>query len=99
MTSKEILFFTAVVSAFFLATWHDRAQAVPLAKPGTIVVGKITIEAQWRHRHHQLRRHGRQQLNYDHRPRHRGDRAGSYRTLVAAAVGLHRLAAGAISIQ
>jgi hypothetical protein len=42
---------------------------------------------------------GRQQLNYDHRPRHRGDRAGSYRTLVAAAVGLHRLAAGAISIQ
>jgi hypothetical protein len=80
MTSKEILFFTAVVSAFAHATWHDSAQAMPLTKPGTIVVEKITIEAQWRHRHHQLRRHSRQQLNYDHRPKHRGDQAGTYRT-------------------
>ncbi len=79
MTSKEILFFTAVVSAFFSA-WHNRAQAMPLTKPGTIVVEKMTIEAQWRHRHHQLRRHSRQQPNYDHRPAHRGDQAGTYRT-------------------
>jgi hypothetical protein len=64
MTSKEILFFTVVIGAFFLATWHDRAQAMPLTKSGTIVVERLTIEAQWRHRHHQLRRHSRQQLNY-----------------------------------
>jgi hypothetical protein len=80
MTSKEILVFTAVVSAAFLAAWHDRAQAMPLARPGAIVVEKMTIEAQWRHRHHQLRRHSRQQLNDDHRPRHRGDQAGTDRS-------------------
>jgi hypothetical protein len=78
MTSKGLLLFTAVVSALLLAAWHDCAQAMPLAKPGTIVVERIAIEAQWRHRHHQLRRHSRQQLNYDHRPRHRGDQAGTY---------------------
>jgi hypothetical protein len=77
MTSKEILFFTAVVSAFF-PLGIIRAQAMPLTKP--IVVEKMTIEAQWRHRHHQLRRHSRQQPNYDHQPAHRGDQAGTYRT-------------------
>jgi hypothetical protein len=78
MASKEILLFTAVVGAFPLAAWHDCAQAMPLTKPGTIVVERTTIEAQWRHRHHQLRRHSRQQLNYGHRPRHRADQAGTY---------------------
>jgi hypothetical protein len=63
MTSKEISFFAAVVSTFFLAAWHDLAQAMPLTKPNTIGVEKIAIEAQWRHRHHQLRRQSRQQLN------------------------------------
>jgi hypothetical protein len=80
MTSKVILFFTAIVSAFFLAAWHDRAQAMSFTKPSTIVVEKITIEAQWRHRHHQLRRHSRQQPKYDHRPKHRGEQAATYRT-------------------
>ena len=61
MASKEALVFTAVVGAVFLAAWHDHAQALPLIKPGPIVVEKMTIEAQWRHRHHQLRRHSRQQ--------------------------------------
>jgi hypothetical protein len=75
MTSKETLFVTAVASAVFLATWHDRAQTMPLTQIGTIAIEKITIEAQWRHRHHQLRRHSRQQLNYDHRSRYRGDQA------------------------
>jgi hypothetical protein len=79
MTSKDILFFTVVVSALFPA-WHNRAQAMPLTQPGTIVIEKITIEAQWRHRHHQLRRHSRQRPNYDHRSKHRGDQAGTYRT-------------------
>jgi hypothetical protein len=72
MTSKEILFFTVIVGAFIPA-WQNRAHAMPLTKPGTIVVEKMTIEAQWRHRHHQLRRHGRQQPNYDNRPAHRSD--------------------------
>jgi hypothetical protein len=80
MTAKQILFFTTVVSATFLATWQDRAQAIPLTRPGTIFVENITIEAQWRHRHHQLRRRSRQQLNYDHRSRYRGDQAGMYHT-------------------
>jgi hypothetical protein len=80
MTSKEILFFTAVVSSSFFTAWHDRAQAVPLTKTGAIVVEKITVEAQWRHRHHILRRHSRQQLNDGHRPKHPGDQAGAYRT-------------------
>jgi len=79
MTSKEILFFTAVVGWSFLTAWQDRAQAVPLTKTGAIVVEKIVIEAQWRHRHHQLRRHSRQQLNDDHRPKHSGDQAGTNR--------------------
>jgi len=80
MASKEALVFTAVVGAVFLAAWHDHAQALPLIKPGPIVVEKMTIEAQWRHRHHQLRRHSRQQQNDEHRPRRRGDQAGTYRT-------------------
>jgi hypothetical protein len=79
MTSKEILFLSAVVGPSFLTAWHDPAQAVPLAMTGTIVVERITTEAQWRHRHHQLRRHSRQQLNDGHRPEHRGDQAGTYR--------------------
>jgi hypothetical protein len=79
MASKQRLFFATVAGVFFLAAGHDRAQAVPFAKPGTIVVEKIMLEAQWRHRHHQLRRRSRQQSNYDRRPRDRGDQ-GTYRT-------------------
>jgi hypothetical protein len=78
MTSKEISFFTTAVGTFFLAIWHDRTQAMPLTKPNTIVAEKIAIEAQWRHRHHQLRRQSRQQLNDDHR--RPGDQAGTYGT-------------------
>jgi hypothetical protein len=77
MTSKEISFFTAIVGTFFLATWHDLTQAMPLTRPNTIVVEKIAIEAQWRHRHHQLRRQSRQQLNDEHQ--RGGDQAGTYR--------------------
>jgi hypothetical protein len=78
MTSKEISFFTAAVGTLFLATLHDRTQAMALTKPNTIVVEKIAIEAQWRHRHHQLRRQSRQQLDDEHR--RSGDQAGTYRT-------------------
>ncbi|SDS75684.1 hypothetical protein [Bradyrhizobium canariense] len=80
MNSNEILFFMAAVSSVFLATSNDCAQAMPLTRPGTLVVEKITIEVQWRHRHHQLRRHSRQQLNDNHRPKHRGDQADTYST-------------------
>ncbi|WP_156042212.1 hypothetical protein [Bradyrhizobium sp. URHD0069] len=45
------MFFTAI-GAFFIATWHDRARAMPLTKPGTMIVEEIAMEAQWRHRHH-----------------------------------------------
>jgi hypothetical protein len=79
MTSKAILFFTVVACSSFLTAWHGRAQAVPLTRTAMIVVEKITTEVQWRHRHHQLRRHGRQQLNDDDRPKHRGDQAGTSR--------------------
>jgi hypothetical protein len=72
-----MLLFTAAISSLFLATSNDRARAMPLSRPGTMVVEKITIEVQWRHRHHQLRRHSRRQLNQDHRPKRRGDQANS----------------------
>jgi hypothetical protein len=78
MTSKEISLFAAAVSTFFIATSHDRTQAMPLTRPTTIVVEKIAIEAQWRHRHHQLRRQSRQQLNDEHQ--RSGDQAVTYRT-------------------
>jgi hypothetical protein len=78
ITSREIWLYAATVSAFFLSAWPDRAQAMSLAKPGTIIVEQVTIEAQWRHRHHQLRRRSRQQLNDEQRPRHRGDQSGTY---------------------
>lgn len=77
MTSNQMLFFTAAVSSLFLATASDCARAMPLGTPGTYVFEKITIEVQWRHRHHQLRRHDRRQLNHDQRPKRRGDQANS----------------------
>jgi hypothetical protein len=80
ISSSDVWLYAAAVGAFFLSAWPDRAQPMSLAKPDTIIVEQMTIEAQWRHRHHQLRRHSRQQLNYDHRPKHRGDHAGTYRT-------------------
>jgi hypothetical protein len=54
---------------FLLTTWHDGAQAMPLTKPGMMIVETIPMEDQRRHRHHQLRRHSRQQLNHDAAPR------------------------------
>jgi hypothetical protein len=52
-------------------------QATSPAKLGTIIIEKVTIEAQWRHRHHQLRRRSRQQLEDEHRPRDRGNQSGT----------------------
>jgi hypothetical protein len=78
ISSSKVWFYAATVSAFFLSAWPDRAQAMSPAKPGEIIVEKMTIEAQWRHRHHQLRRRSRQQLKDEQRPRHRGDQSGTY---------------------
>jgi hypothetical protein len=78
ISSREVWLYAAVVSALFLSAWPGRAQATSPAKPATILIEKMTFEAQWRHRHHQLRRRGRQQLNDEQQPRHRGDRSGTY---------------------
>jgi hypothetical protein len=76
--SREVWLCAAAVSAFLLSAWPDRAQAMSPAPPGTIIVERITIEVQWRHRHHQLRRRSRQQLNHEQRPMHRDDQPGTY---------------------
>jgi hypothetical protein len=77
MTSNQISFFTAAIGLLFLTTSNDGAQAMVLNRPGTIVVEKMAIEVQWRHRHHQLRRQSRRQPDHDHRPKRRGDQADS----------------------
>jgi hypothetical protein len=78
ISSREVWLYAAAASAFFLSAWPDCTQAMSPAKPSTIIVEQMTIEAQWRHRHHQLRRRSRQQLNDEQRPRHRGDQSGTY---------------------
>jgi hypothetical protein len=78
ISSREVWLCAAAVSAFFLSAWPGRAQAMSPAKPATIIVEKMTFEAQWRHRHHQLRRRSRQQLNDEQRAGHRGDQSGTY---------------------
>jgi hypothetical protein len=75
INSRVVSLYAAAISVFLLAIWPDRVQAMLLAKPGPIIVEKMTIEAQWRHRHHQLRRRSRQQPKDEQRSRHGGDPA------------------------
>jgi hypothetical protein len=66
INSRNAWLYAAAVGAIFLAKVDD-ARAMSPVKPGTIIDEKMTIEAQWRHRHHQLRRRSRQQLNDEQR--------------------------------
>jgi hypothetical protein len=75
INSRDVSLYAAAIGVFLLAIWSDRVQAMFLAGLGPIVVEKTTIEAQWRHRHHQLRRRSRQQPNDQQRSRHDGNPA------------------------
>ena len=75
INSRNVSLYAAAVSVLFLTVWPDRVLAMFFAKPGPIIVERMTIEAQWRHRHHQLRRRSRQQSNDEERSKHRGDPA------------------------
>jgi hypothetical protein len=75
INSTDVSLYAAAISVFLLAFWPHRIQAMFFARPGPIIVEKMTIDAQWRHRHHQLRRRSRQQSNDERRSRHGGDPA------------------------
>jgi hypothetical protein len=70
VNSRYLLLFAAAVSLLFSIAWPGRAAAMFLAGPSLTTVEKMTIETQWRHRHHQLRRHSRQQADDEHRDKH-----------------------------